>query len=212
MRAAAVDRLHPFFFQLGQPIQDDVEVSQHEAEEHPAHQISESSEGDQRDRKIKQLARQALGLPSLLKNASMQQFVERAALASRIQHAVQRVQPYRSLQINLSENRLHGVGDISQINLGVIHASGGNLAEVLHNQEINLVANRVGLLRLSQKVPHQLQQSILGYQGIGLQELPQLVYLDLRGNPIEIAADERVREAYLGRPEDEDYVEEAAHA
>jgi branched-chain amino acid transport system ATP-binding protein len=33
-----------------------------------------------------------------------------------------------------------------------------------------------------------------------------------RGNPQEISNDERVREAYLGRPEDEDYVEEAAHA
>jgi branched-chain amino acid transport system ATP-binding protein len=32
------------------------------------------------------------------------------------------------------------------------------------------------------------------------------------GSPQEIAADERVREAYLGREEDEDYVEEAAHA
>jgi branched-chain amino acid transport system ATP-binding protein len=32
------------------------------------------------------------------------------------------------------------------------------------------------------------------------------------GNPDEIAGDERVREAYLGRPEDEDYVEEASHA
>jgi branched-chain amino acid transport system ATP-binding protein len=32
------------------------------------------------------------------------------------------------------------------------------------------------------------------------------------GSAREIAADERVREAYLGRPEDEDYVEEAAHA
>ena len=32
------------------------------------------------------------------------------------------------------------------------------------------------------------------------------------GRPAEIAADERVREAYLGREEDEDYVEEARHA
>jgi branched-chain amino acid transport system ATP-binding protein len=32
------------------------------------------------------------------------------------------------------------------------------------------------------------------------------------GSPQTIAADERVREAYLGRPEDEDYVEEAMHA
>ena len=32
------------------------------------------------------------------------------------------------------------------------------------------------------------------------------------GDAKEIAADERVREAYLGRPEDEDYVEEAADA
>ena len=32
------------------------------------------------------------------------------------------------------------------------------------------------------------------------------------GSPKEIGADERVREAYLGRPEDEDYIEEAAHA
>jgi branched-chain amino acid transport system ATP-binding protein len=33
-----------------------------------------------------------------------------------------------------------------------------------------------------------------------------------RGGPQEIAGDERVREAYLGRPEDEDYVDEAAYA
>lgn len=32
------------------------------------------------------------------------------------------------------------------------------------------------------------------------------------GNPREIADNERVREAYLGRPEDEDYMEEAASA
>ncbi|MGE0565882.1 MAG: ABC transporter ATP-binding protein [Pseudolabrys sp.] len=33
-----------------------------------------------------------------------------------------------------------------------------------------------------------------------------------QGGPREIAADERVKEAYLGVPEDEDYVEEAHHA
>jgi branched-chain amino acid transport system ATP-binding protein len=32
------------------------------------------------------------------------------------------------------------------------------------------------------------------------------------GSPDEISGDERVREAYLGRPEDEDYVEEVVHA
>jgi branched-chain amino acid transport system ATP-binding protein len=33
-----------------------------------------------------------------------------------------------------------------------------------------------------------------------------------QGRPKEIADNEAVREAYLGRPEDEDYVEEAASA
>ena len=32
------------------------------------------------------------------------------------------------------------------------------------------------------------------------------------GSPEKIAADERVREAYLGREEDEDYVEDEVHA
>jgi branched-chain amino acid transport system ATP-binding protein len=32
------------------------------------------------------------------------------------------------------------------------------------------------------------------------------------GSPAEISGNELVREAYLGRPEDEDYVEEAANA
>jgi branched-chain amino acid transport system ATP-binding protein len=32
------------------------------------------------------------------------------------------------------------------------------------------------------------------------------------GSPAAIAGDERVREAYLGRPEDEDFMEEASHA
>ena len=32
------------------------------------------------------------------------------------------------------------------------------------------------------------------------------------GDPAAIAEDERVREAYLGRPEDEDFMEEASHA
>ena len=32
------------------------------------------------------------------------------------------------------------------------------------------------------------------------------------GSPKDIAANEKVREAYLGRPEDEDYTEEAAGA
>ena len=32
------------------------------------------------------------------------------------------------------------------------------------------------------------------------------------GDAKQISEDERVREAYLGRPEDEDYVEEAVHA
>jgi branched-chain amino acid transport system ATP-binding protein len=32
------------------------------------------------------------------------------------------------------------------------------------------------------------------------------------GSPKEIADNERVREAYLGRPEDESYVDEAIHA
>ena len=69
--------------------------------------------------------------------------------------------------------------DVGQVHFGIIDARGSNLAEVLHQQEVNLVANRIRFGSLRQKMLDQAQQAFLGYQGIGLQELAQLVHLNL---------------------------------
>ena len=78
----AIDRLHAFVFQFGQAIQYDVEISQHEPEEHTPHEVTEPREGHQRDRQVEQLAGEPFRLATLLEDPPVQQFVQRAAFAS----------------------------------------------------------------------------------------------------------------------------------
>ena len=70
-------------------------------------------------------------------------------------------------------------GNVSQIDFCVVDARGSNLAEVLHQQEINLVANRVRFCLSWPENADQAQQAFLSDQRIGLQELAQLVDLNL---------------------------------
>ena len=53
------------------------------------------------------------------------------------------------------------------------------MAEILHQQKINLVPHGIGFGRLRQEVLHQVQQSFRTHLRAGLQELAQLVYLDV---------------------------------
>ena len=109
----------------------------------------------------------------------MQEFIERMASSCRLEHTVESVQPNWRLQFHLSQERLQRLRHIGNINLDVIHSGGRQLAKILHEQKINLVAHGVGLGRFRQEVFHQAQQPFLIRQGTGLQELPQLMHLDM---------------------------------
>src|SRR6202035_1671031 len=97
LRAPAVDRLDLSFFQLAKPVKNVIEIGEHQAEENPPHEISETSEPDQRSGQVEELAGLRFVLASLVEHAAMQQFVKRAAAAGGIERAVQSVQPHRRL-------------------------------------------------------------------------------------------------------------------
>ena len=108
----------------------------------------------------------------------MQQFVQRPAATRGFQNAIERVQPHRSLQINLAQNRHQRLGYIGKVDFRVFHAGGCDLAEILHQQKVDFVADDVALGRLGQKVLQQTQQAFLRNHGAGLQKLTQLVNLN----------------------------------
>src|SRR3982074_2344568 len=74
--AAAVNYRDIFFFEFVQPIKNRVEISMHEAEESPAHEISEARKVNQRDGKKEKIAGLQLGFASLRQYAAVKQFVE----------------------------------------------------------------------------------------------------------------------------------------
>src|SRR4029077_14277963 len=74
--AAAVDGLNSFFVQLGQTIENIVEIGKHEAEENTPHEISKTGKRNQRHGQVEEIAGLSFCLASLLEHAAMQQFVE----------------------------------------------------------------------------------------------------------------------------------------
>jgi hypothetical protein len=96
----------------------------------------------------------------------------------RFQHPVEGVEPDRRFQFHFAQHRLQGLGHIGKIHFGVGHAGRCELAEILHQQKINLVADDVGFNLLGQEVLDQALQPLLVRERTGLQELAQLVHLD----------------------------------
>ncbi len=82
-------------------------------------------------------------------------------------------------------HRLQRLRHVGEIDFGVLDAGGRQLAEVLHQQKINLVANDVGVRGLGQEMLQQLDQPFLRDQRIGLQELAKLVHLNQAVHLIE---------------------------
>ena len=179
LSAPAVDGFDSLVFQFGQPVENGVEVAKHQAEKAPPHQISKPRECNQGDRQVEKVPGQTLSLAPLFQDTAMQEFIERMAASCRLEHTVESVQPNWRLQFHLSQERLQRLRHIGNINLGVIHSGGRQLAKILHEQKINLVAHGVGLARFRQEVFHQAQQPFLIRQGTGLQKLPQLMHLDM---------------------------------
>ena len=142
------------------------------------HEISETGKRDQRDGQVEQIAGLRFGLASLVEHAAVQQFVQRAAAARGIEHAIQGVQPHRRLEFHFAENRLQTLGHIGEVGVVVVQFGGRALAEILHQQEIDLVAHGIGFRGLRQKVLQQQDQAFGIHQRTGLQKLAQLVNLD----------------------------------
>jgi hypothetical protein len=95
-----------------------------------------------------------------------------------VENPIQRVQPHRSLQLHLAQHRLQALRHISKVRSVVVQFRRRSLAEILHQQEINLVAGRIRSRGLRQKVQQERNQPVSVHQRTGLQKLPQLVYLD----------------------------------
>ena len=80
----------------------------------------------------------------------MQKFVERATAPRGLEYAFERVQPDWRLQFHRTQNRLQGLRHVGEIHVGVGHAGRRQLAEVLHQQKINLVLIGLALVGLVQ--------------------------------------------------------------
>ncbi len=120
----------------------------------------------------------AFGLAPLFEHSTVQKFVERFAAPRRFEHAIERVQPHWSFQFNLAKHGLKSLRHITEVDFGIVHAGGRELAEILHQQEINLVADRVRLRCFRQKMLQQRQHSLGIHYRTGLEELAQLMHLD----------------------------------
>src|SRR5208283_1069761 len=93
----AVNRLHSLFFEFGQPIENVVEIGQHEAEEDASHQVSKAGECHERNRQIEEIAGLNFGLATLLQHTTVQQLVQRPAVTRGLEDPIERVQPDRGL-------------------------------------------------------------------------------------------------------------------
>ncbi len=84
----------------------------------------------------------------------------------------------RKRQVHFSQHRLQNLRHIFHIHICFFQPRWGAVREILHQQEIDLVAIAVGLLGFVQMMQQQHPQAFIAGQGGGLQELAQLMNLN----------------------------------
>src|ERR1700731_923942 len=135
------------------------------------HQVTKSGESHQRYGQEEQVAGLGFNLASLLEYPAMQEFVKAAAAARGIDHAFKSIQPNRRLQLDLTQDRFETLRNISDIDIIVVQPRRRDLAEVLHQQKVDLVAGRTIFGRLGKEMLQQGEHALLIPQCAGLKEL-----------------------------------------
>src|SRR6266436_6849861 len=126
------------------------QVRVHQLNERPAKQEVEADERHESRRIVEHPAGGLFHFSALHNESCLQNLSQAAKTAQCFDHFLKRGTPGQWIGINVSEHRLHDLGNIGRFDLFVINLRGRAECEVLHQQKVDLVSVHAALLQFAQ--------------------------------------------------------------